>query len=441
MFVGVGASRVRDLFENAKRSAPCIAFIDEIDAVGRSRGAGLGGGHDEREQTLNQLLVEMDGFEANDSVIIVAATNRPDVLDPALLRPGRFDRQVIVDLPDINGRNEILKVHTNKLPLAKNVQLMIVARSTPGFSGADLANLCNEAALIAARKNKKKIEMSDFDEARDKVMLGKERKSKVISEEEKRNTSYHECGHVLCSVFQDKTEALHKVTIIPRGFTGGATHSLVNDKMTYSKSYLSQVLVMLMGGRCAEEIVFGELTTGAGNDIQRATDLAKKMVCHWGMSDKIGPMTVGNEDRQVFLGKDFVQHESLSEATAQLVDAEIRGIVHDAHEKATHILEGHRKLLDVMAEVLLEKETLGIDEIFELILSELDDSEREFIENKYKKACEMKIDTTKNGSENNDQTDEENTEAAPEPLEEGEDTVSSQTSQSGKDEPAESDKE
>ena len=396
MFVGVGASRVRDMFDQAKKYSPCIAFIDEIDAVGRSRGAGLGGGHDEREQTLNQLLVEMDGFEANDSVIIIAATNRPDVLDPALLRPGRFDRQVVVDLPDIIGRNEILKVHTVKLPIADDVNLMIVARSTPGFSGADLANLCNESALIAARKNKKKIEMSDFDEARDKVMLGKERKSRVINEEEKRNTAYHEVGHVLCSIFQDRTDVIHKVTIIPRGFTGGATHTLVNDKSTYSKSDLSQILVVLMGGRSAEEIVFGELTTGAGNDIQRATDLAKKMVCQWGMSKQIGPMTVGHEETHVFLGRDFARNESLSEATAQLVDGEIRSIIHTSHQTATEILKSHLHILDRMAKVLLEKETLGIDDIFSIIIEEIPDTEKEFIEKKYKKACDMKIESHTN---------------------------------------------
>jgi len=394
MFVGVGASRVRDLFISAKRNAPCIAFIDEIDAVGRSRGAGLGGGHDEREQTLNQLLVEMDGFEPNDSVIIIAATNRPDVLDPALLRAGRFDRQVVVDLPDVNGRNEILKVHTAKLQLSQDVQLMILARSTPGFSGADIANLCNEAALIAAGKGKKQIEMADFDDARDKVTLGKERRSKVIDEDDKRITSYHEVGHVLCSVFLDKTDSIHKVTIIPRGFTGGGTHSLATDKTTYSKTYVSQILVCLMGGRCAEEIVFSELTTGAGNDIHRATELAKKMVCQWGMSEKVGPMTVGNEDRQVFLGKDFVQHESLSESTAQLVDSEIRTTIQNAYNKAHEILQKHRKLLDAMAEVLLEKETLLVDEIYEIILANIEETDREFIETKYKKACDMKIDNS-----------------------------------------------
>jgi cell division protease FtsH len=394
MFVGVGASRVRDLFQNAKRNAPCIAFIDEIDAVGRSRGAGLGGGHDEREQTLNQLLVEMDGFEANDSVIIIAATNRPDVLDAALLRAGRFDRQVVVDLPDIKGRNEILKVHTTKLPLSKDVQLMIIARSTPGFSGADLANMCNEAALIAARKDKKKIEMDDFNEARDKVTMGKERKSKVIAEEDKKMTAYHEIGHVLCSVFLEKTDSLHKVTIIPRGFTGGGTHSLATDKMTYSKTYLQQILVVFMGGRCAEEIVFSELTTGASNDIQRATDIAKRMVCQWGMSEKLGPMIVGNEDRQVFLGKDFVQHQPLSESTAQVVDAEIRSIVAQAYDTAMDILQKHRNILDIMSEILLEKETLLVDEIYEIILAHIDEAEKSFIETKYEKACEMKIDSS-----------------------------------------------
>jgi len=399
MFVGVGASRVRDLFISAKKNAPCIAFIDEIDAVGRSRGAGLGGGHDEREQTLNQLLVEMDGFEPNDSVIIIAATNRPDVLDPALLRAGRFDRQVVVDLPDVNGRNEILKVHTAKLQLSEDVQLMILARSTPGFSGADIANLCNEAALIAAGKGKKHIEMEDFDEARDKVTLGKERKSKVIDEEDKKITAYHEVGHVLCSVFQHKTDPIHKVTIIPRGFTGGGTHSLATDKSTYSKTYVSQVLVCLMGGRCAEQIVFDELTTGAGNDIHRATELAKKMVCQWGMSEKVGPMTIGNEERQVFLGKDWVQHESLSEATAQLVDHEIRSLIENAHKQATEIILQHRDILDKMSSVLLEKETLLLDEIYEIILSLLtDETQREFIDQKYKKACDMKIDNSRSPS-------------------------------------------
>jgi len=302
----------------------------------------------------------------------------------------------VVDLPDINGRNEILKVHSAKLPLAGDVKLMIIARSTPGFSGADLANMCNEAALIAAKKDKKKIEMSDFDEARDKVTLGKERKSKVIDEEDKKITSYHEVGHVLCSVFQDKTDSIHKVTIIPRGFTGGGTHSLATDKMTYSKTYVSQILVCLMGGRCAEELVFNELTTGAGNDIHRATDLAKKMVCQWGMSDKLGPMTVGNEDRHVFLGKDFVQHESLSQATAELVDSEIRSLIQNAYEKAKEILIKNRNILDKMSGILLEKEVLQLDEIYEIIMSEIAEADKEFIERKYKKACDMKIDNNPN---------------------------------------------
>lgn len=392
MFVGVGASRVRDLFEQAKRNAPCIAFIDEIDAVGRSRGAGLGGGHDEREQTLNQLLVEMDGFEPNDSVIIIAATNRPDVLDQALMRPGRFDRQVVVDLPDIKGRNDILKVHTRILPLSEDVNLMIIARSTPGFSGADLANLVNEAALGAARRNKKQIEMLDFDEARDKVTLGKERKTRVIDEDDKKTTSYHEIGHVLCSVFQEKTEPVHKVTIIPRGFTGGATHYLMTDKSNYSRKYLEQILVNLMGGRCAEELVFNELTTGAGNDIQRATELAKKMVCNWGMSSEIGPMTVGREDQQVFLGKDFVKQDFFSDETAKLVDSEIRHFIHSAHEKAMSILNSHQTLLEILSLELLEKETLNVDEIFNIILANVSDDEKDIIEKKYQKALDMKID-------------------------------------------------
>ncbi len=399
MFVGVGASRVRDLFEQAKRNAPCIAFIDEIDAVGRSRGAGLGGGHDEREQTLNQLLVEMDGFEPNDSVIIIAATNRPDVLDPALLRPGRFDRQVVVDLPDIKGRNDILKVHTRTLPIGEDVNLMIIARSTPGFSGADLANLVNEAALGAARKDKKKIEMIDFDEARDKVTLGKERKNRIIEDDEKKNTAYHEIGHVLCSVFQEKTEPVHKVTIIPRGFTGGATHYLMTDKSNYSRTYLEQILVNLMGGRCAEEIVFNELTTGAGNDIQRATELAKKMVCNWGMSSEIGPMTVGREDKQVFLGRDMVQQDFFSQDTARLVDNEIRHFIHSSHEKAMAIISKHRTLLDVLSMELLEKETLNVDEIFNLILENIDDDDKEIINQKYSKALEMKIDISPKSNE------------------------------------------
>lgn len=394
MFVGVGASRVRDLFEQAKKTAPCIAFIDEIDAVGRHRGTGLGGGHDEREQTLNQLLVEMDGFEKNDSVIIISATNRPDVLDPALLRPGRFDRQVIVDLPDINGRTEILKVHSINLPLGDDVNFAIIARSTPGFSGADLANLVNEAALLAARKNKKKIEMDDFEEAKDKVTMGKERKSRVISDEEKKITAYHEIGHVLCSVFLDKTEPVHKVTIIPRGFTGGATHFLQTERSNYAKSYLLQKIVELLGGRSAEELIFNELSTGAGMDIDRATSLAKKMVCQWGMSEKLGPMTVGKDEEHPFLGKEMQHREFYSEETAQLVDSEIRKIIIDAHSKSKEILTQRLKLLRVLAEELLEKEILNVDEIYSTIINNVSEEDKDYVAKQYKMAREIKIDSS-----------------------------------------------
>lgn len=394
MFVGVGASRVRDLFEQAKRTAPCLAFIDEIDAVGRHRGTGLGGGHDEREQTLNQLLVEMDGFEKNDSVIIIAATNRPDVLDPALLRPGRFDRQVIVDMPDINGRIEILKVHCKNLPLARNVNLSVIARSTPGFSGADLANLVNEAALLAARKEKRSIEMDDFEEAKDKVTMGKERKSKAISDEEKKLTAYHEIGHVLCSIFLDKTEPVHKVTIIPRGFSGGATHFLQTERSNYAKSYLQQKLIELLGGRSAEEIVFKELSTGAGMDIERATELAKKMVCQWGMSEKIGPMTVGKDEENPFLGRDIQHRDFYSEETAKLIDSEIRSLIHQAHAKAVEILTKKVDLLRIMSEELLEKEILNVDDIYQLILANISKEETEFVNQQYEKAKEIKIDSS-----------------------------------------------
>ncbi len=394
MFVGVGASRVRDLFEQAKRTAPCIAFIDEIDAVGRHRGTGMGGGHDEREQTLNQLLVEMDGFEKNDSVILISATNRPDVLDPALLRPGRFDRQVIVDLPDINGRAQILEVHSEKLPLSKNINFMIIARSTPGFSGADLANLVNEAALLAARRNKTTIEMEDFEEAKDKVTMGKERKSRAISEEEKIITAYHEIGHVLCSVFLDKTEPVHKVTIIPRGFSGGATHFLQTEKSNYAKSYLLQKIVELLGGRSAEELIFKELSTGAGMDIQRATDLSKKMVCQWGMSEKVGPMTIGKDEENPFLGKEIQHRDFYSEETAKLVDSEIRKIITEAHQKSLNILKDKIDLLKLMAEKLLELETLNVDDIYETILGHVTEEEKEYINTQYEKACEIKMDSS-----------------------------------------------
>ena len=391
MFVGVGAARVRDLFDNAKKHSPCICFIDEIDAVGRHRGTGLGGGHDEREQTLNQLLVEMDGFEPNEAVIIIAATNRPDILDPALLRPGRFDRQVTVDLPDIKGRTEILRVHAAKVPLSADVSLEIIARGTPGFSGADLANIVNEAALIAAAKNKKMIEMNDFEEAKDKLILGKEKKSRVIPEEDKKITAYHEVGHVLTSIFQDKTEPVHKVSIIPRGFTGGATHYLMSDKTGYSRGFLKQLLVSMMGGRAAEEIVFSELTTGAGNDLERITDIAKKMVCTWGMSDKVGPMTIGKEQGEVFLGMDIGSREIHSNETALLIDSEIRNLITEAHQKAIAILRQHHELMDSLAKLLLEKETLGTEDIFELILSQVSEDDREMVQNKYDRAREMKF--------------------------------------------------
>ena len=395
MFVGVGASRVRDMFVQAKKNAPCIAFIDEIDAVGRHRGSGLGGGHDEREQTLNQLLVEMDGFDPNDSVIIIAATNRPDVLDPALLRPGRFDRQVIVDLPDIKGREAILRVHARKLPIAKEVKYSLIARGTPGFSGADLANLVNEAALMAARKNKKKIEMTDFEEAKDKVTLGKERKSKVISEEDKKITAFHEIGHVLCSMFLEKVEPIHKVTIIPRGFTGGATHMLQTDRTYYTKSYLEESIIGLMGGRCAEEIVFNDISSGASHDIQNATTVAKDMVCKLGMSDKIGPMTVSNKETQIFLGRDISQHETISEDTAKLIDAEIRSIITVAYKESKKILLARKELLYKLAEALLEKETLNSDELYKLTLENVKGEDVEFIKIKFKKVQEMKIDINK----------------------------------------------
>jgi len=395
----VGASRVRDLFEQAKKNAPCIVFVDEIDAVGRQRGAGLGGGHDEREQTLNQLLVEMDGFAPNEAVIIIAATNRPDILDPALLRPGRFDRQVTVDLPDIKGRTEILTVHAAKVPLDEDVHLELIARGTPGFSGADLANLVNEAALIAASKNKSKIQMLDFEEAKDKLTLGKEKKSRVIPEDDKRLTAYHEIGHVLTSIFQDLVEPVHKVSIIPRGFTGGATHYLQSDRTGYSRSYLKQFLVSLLGGRAAEEVVFGELTTGAGNDLERTTDIAKKMVCSWGMSDVIGPMTIGKEQGEVFLGKELASRDLHSDETSRLVDAEIRKFITEAHLQAREILEKHRDLLDDMAKELQERETLGTDEIFKLILTHLDSDERALVESKYERAKEMRFEHSSEISE------------------------------------------
>ncbi len=368
MFVGVGASRVRDLFEQAKKSAPCIIFIDEIDAVGRHRGAGLGGGHDEREQTLNQLLVEMDGFEGNEGIIIIAATNRPDVLDPALLRPGRFDRQVIVPQPDVKGRLEILKVHTRNIPIDENVNLEKIARGTPGFSGADLANLVNEAALLAARKSKTKVESSDMEAAKDKVLMGVERKSMIISEEEKKNTAYHEAGHALVAKLTPGTDPIHKVSIIPRGRALGVTQQLpIDDKYTYSKDYLIKTLRVLMGGRAAEEIALHHMTTGAGNDIERATELARKMVTVWGMSEKLGPLTFGKKDEQIFLGREIAQHKDYSEKTAVEIDEEVRRLVSDAYALSKGLLEQNYDLLDAFAKKLLEKETLDGPEIDELI--------------------------------------------------------------------------
>ncbi|OGW21788.1 MAG: cell division protein FtsH [Nitrospirae bacterium GWB2_47_37] len=368
MFVGVGASRVRDLFEQAKKSAPCIIFIDEIDAVGRHRGAGLGGGHDEREQTLNALLVEMDGFEGNEGVIILAATNRPDVLDPALLRPGRFDRQIVVPTPDVRGRLEILKVHTKNIPLADEMNLDKIARGTPGFSGADLANLVNEAALIAARKAKEKVEMSDFEFAKDKVLMGVERRSMVLSDEEKKNTAYHEAGHTLVAKLTPGTDPIHKVSIIPRGRALGVTQQLpIDDRYTYSRDYLEKALNVLLGGRAAEEIALNHLTTGAGNDLERATDLARKMVTEWGMSEKLGPLTFGKKDEQIFLGREIAKHKDYSEKTAMDIDEEVKRIVTAAYERAKKILEDNQYLLGVIANALLERETIEGQEIDKLI--------------------------------------------------------------------------
>jgi len=368
MFVGVGASRVRDLFEQGKRNAPCIIFIDEIDAVGRHRGAGLGGGHDEREQTLNQLLVEMDGFESNEGVILVAATNRPDVLDPALLRPGRFDRQIVVDQPDVKGREGILKVHAKKIKLGDDVDLRIVARGTPGMSGADLANLVNEAALLAARKDHKAVSMADFEEAKDKVMMGTERKSLVISAEEKKTTAYHEAGHALVAKLIPGSDPVHKVTIIPRGLALGLTHYLpLDERHTLAKEYLETRLVHMMGGRVAEKLKFNHLTTGAGNDLQQATTLARKMVCDWGMSDKLGPLSFGSKDDEVFIGRDFAKRRDYSEATAQEIDDEIRRVVLEAEKKATDLLSKNIDKLELLAEALLEKEILDGAEIDEIL--------------------------------------------------------------------------
>jgi cell division protease FtsH len=371
MFVGVGASRVRDLFEQGKKNAPCIIFIDAIDAVGRHRGAGLGGGHDEREQTLNQLLVEMDGFESNDGVILIAATNRPDVLDPALLRPGRFDRRVIVDRPDIRGREEILRVHSKKVPLAEDVNLPVLARGTPGFTGADLANMVNEAALTAARFNRKAVHMFDFEVAKDKVLMGAERKSMLLSEDDKRDTAYHEAGHVLVAAKRDHSDPLHKVTIIPRGMALGVTmHLPEEDKHTVTRDYLNTQLAILMGGRCAEEIFMNRMTTGAGNDIVRATELARKMVCEYGMSE-LGPLTYGKKEQEVFLGRDIAQARDYSDDTAQQIDKAVRRLVDEGYSSAYKILDEHREVMHAMAAALLERETLDAAEIELLIQGKL----------------------------------------------------------------------
>ncbi len=368
MFVGVGASRVRDLFEQAKKHAPCIVFIDEIDAVGRHRGAGLGGGHDEREQTLNQLLVEMDGFEGKEGVIIVAATNRPDVLDPALLRPGRFDRQVVVPQPDVKGREQILKVHTAQIPLSDDVKLDVIARGTPGFSGADLANLVNEAALLAARNSKEKVDMTDFDEAKDKVLMGVERRSMIISEEEKKNTAYHEAGHALVAKLTPGTDPVHKVSIIPRGSALGVTQQLpIDDRYTYSRDYLFNTLQVFLGGRAAEEIALNHMTTGAGNDIERATELARKMVTEWGMSDKLGPLSFGKKDEQIFLGREIATHKDYSEKTAEEIDDEVRAIVVEAFNRSRALLEENFDILDALAKKLLEVESMNSSEIDDLV--------------------------------------------------------------------------
>ncbi len=363
MFVGVGASRVRDLFEQGKKNAPCIIFIDEIDAVGRHRGAGLGGGHDEREQTLNQLLVEMDGFESNEGVILMAATNRPDVLDPALLRPGRFDRRVVVSRPDVRGREEILRVHTRKIPLADDVDLSVLARGTPGFSGADLANMVNEAALAAARQNRKAVLMYDFELAKDKVLMGVERKSLLLSEEEKKVTAYHEAGHALVAAKLPNSDPLHKVTIIPRGMALGVTMQLpIDDKHNYTKEYLETEIAIMMGGRIAEEIFLNQMSTGAGNDIERATELARKMVCEFGMSD-LGPLTFGKKEEQIFLGREIAQHRDYSEATAIKIDDEVRRLVGQGYNTAKNILGENRDTLVRIAVALLEREVLDANEI------------------------------------------------------------------------------
>ena len=368
MFVGVGASRVRDLFLQGKKSAPCIIFIDEIDAVGRHRGAGMGGGHDEREQTLNQLLVEMDGFESNEGVILIAATNRPDVLDPALLRPGRFDRQVVVPRPDVKGREKILSVHAKKVPLTPEVDLAVIARGTPGFSGADLANLVNEAALLAARLDKVSVDMQDFDAAKDKVLMGAERRSMVISDEEKKSTAYHEAGHTLVAKMTPGSDPVHKVSIIPRGRALGVTMQLpIEDKHSYNRESLLGRIAVLMGGRAAEELIFNTFTTGAGNDIERATEMARKMVCEWGMSDRLGPVSFGKKDESIFLGREMAMHKNFSEETAEKIDDEIKRIVDESYTRALTILRENEQNLHDLSACLIEKENLTGAEVDDII--------------------------------------------------------------------------
>jgi len=368
MFVGVGASRVRDLFAQGLKNAPCIIFIDEIDAVGRHRGAGLGGGHDEREQTLNQLLVEMDGFESNEGVILIAATNRPDVLDPALLRPGRFDRQVVVPIPDLKGREGILKVHLKPRIVADNVDVSVLARGTPGFTGADLENMANEAALLAARRGKDRVEMVEFEDAKDKVLMGAERRSMIISDEEKKITAYHESGHTLVARLLPNSDPIHKVTIIPRGRALGLTQQLpMDEKHTHPRDYLLDNIAILMGGRAAEEIVLNTQTTGAGNDIERASDLARRMVCEYGMSEDLGPLSFGKSDEQIFLGREIAQHRDYSEATAEKIDGEVKNIVTGSYDKTMHLLKSNLETLNTMANALLEKETLSGEDIDEIM--------------------------------------------------------------------------
>ena len=372
MFVGVGASRVRDLFEQGKKNAPCIIFIDEIDAVGRHRGAGLGGGHDEREQTLNQLLVEMDGFASNEGVILIAATNRPDVLDPALMRPGRFDRQVVVPRPDIRGREGILKVHTMNIPIEEDVKLAVLSRGTPGFSGADLENMVNEAALMAARQEKDLVAMEDFENAKDKVMMGVERRSMIISDEEKRNTAFHEAGHVLVAKLIPGTDPIHKVTIIPRGRALGLTLQLpVDERHTYPVKYLMDRLAVLFGGRAAEEIALNQITTGAGNDIEQGTDLARKMICEWGMSKVMGPLAYGKKEEQIFLGREISQHKDYSEATAIEIDKEVKELIAKSYERAKKLVRENKKTLDKLAEALLERESLGSYEVDVIVFGKI----------------------------------------------------------------------